>query len=345
MDMYSTAAIAEVIRTIQRPKRFLFDLFFRNQVESDQEEIAFDIEIQKRRVTPFVAAHVPGKLVEDLGYEAKTFKPAYVKDKRAPNPKRAFKRSIGEQIGGAPNLTAGQREAALLQATLMDQQDMYYRRLELMAYDALDDGITTVTGEGYATKTVDYQRPNGNTVALTGTDEWGDSGISPLDNVTGWGETFLLNSGVPVTDIVFDSKALGLFRADPAFEKAVDTTLRGSNAAIDFAAMPDFGGQLVGVLNSTTRLWLYANYYTDDNGATQKVMPDYTVLMGNNSPDGAQTRCYGAIQDPEAGYVVAESFTKSKVEFDPGARVLLMQGAPLPVLSRPGATFRARVKA
>ncbi|HYD87118.1 MAG TPA: major capsid protein [Vitreimonas sp.] len=344
MDMYSTAAIAEVIRRQQRPQRFLLDLFFRNQVESDEEEIAFDIEINKQRVTPFVAAHVPGKFVEDLGYEAKTFKPAYVKDKRSPNPKRVFKRAIGETIGGAPQMTPAQREAALLNATLLDQQDMYYRRLELMAADALDDGITTVTGEGYATKTVDFSRPAGHTVTLTTTARWGETDVSPFENIEDWSATFAENSGVPVTDIVVDRLALRLLRADPKFEKAVDTTLRGTTASLDLTKLPDFGGQLVGIWNSTVRIWMYFNTYHDDAGALQKVLADYSVLLGNNGEDGAQTRCFGAIQDPEAGYIVAESFTKSKVEFDPGRRLLLMQGAPLPVLSRPAATFRARVR-
>jgi len=345
MDMYSTAAIAEVIRTMRRPSRFLLDMFFRNIVLSDEEEIVFDIEIAKQRVTPFVAPHIVGGYVQDLGQEAKSIVPAYVKDKRAINPKRVFKRALGETIGGAPQMTPAMREKALLQATLMDQQDMYYRRLELMAADALDDGITTVTGPGFEGKTVNYLRPNGHTVALTGTNEWGDEGVSPIENIEDWSATFLQNAGVPVTDIVVDRLALRLLRADPKFKDAVDTTLRGSTGQIDFTALPDFGGQLVGMYNSTVRIWLYANFYHDDSNAIQKVLPDYTLLMGNNGEDGAQTRCFGAIQDPEAGYIVAETFTKARVEWDPPMRELFMQGAPLPVLSRPAATFRARVKA
>jgi hypothetical protein len=344
MDIYSTGAIREVIRTIERPKPFLLDLFFRNQVNSTDEEILFDVELKKRRVAPMVAPHVPGKLVAQNGYRTERFAPAYVKDKRPLDPKRPLKRAIGEQIGGNPQLTPAQREAAILNQELMDQQDMLYRRLELMAADALDDGIVTVTGEGYPSVTVDFGRPAGHTISLSGSAEWDDAGISPIENVEDWSATFLTNAGVPVTDIVFDQKALRLFRKDPQFKDAVDTTLRGTTAQLDLTALPDFGGQLIGMYNSSTRLWLYANKYADDAGVDQNVLADYTVLLGNSSPEGAQTRAFGAIVDPEAGYVAEESFTKSWTEQDPGQRIIMMQSAPLTVLSRPGATFRARVK-
>jgi hypothetical protein len=168
--------------------------------------------------------------------------------------------------------------------------------------------------------------------------------VSPFESIEDWSATFAQNSGVPVTDIVVDRLALRLLRADPLFKEAVDTTLRGTTASLDLTKLPDFGGQLVGIWNSTVKIWMYFNTYHDDNGALQKVLPDYTVLLGNGSEDGAQTRCFGAIEDPEAGYIAAESFTKSKIEFDPARRVVLMQGAPLPVLARPAATFRARVR-
>jgi hypothetical protein len=345
MDIYSTGAIREVVRTIERPKPFLLNTFFRNQINSTDEEILFDVEIKKRRIAPMVAPHVPGKVVAQNGYRTERFNPAYIKDKRPLDPRRPLKRAIGEQIGGNPSLSPMQREAAILNQELMDQQDMLYRRLELMAADALDDGISTVTGDGYPSVTVDYGRPAGHTVSLTGTTEWGDAGISPIENVEDWAGTFLSNAGVPVTDIVFDLKAYRFFRADPLFKEAVDTTLRGTTSSIDLTALPDFGGQLIGMYNSTTRLWLYANKYTDDNGVDQNVLADYTVLMGNSSPEGAQTRAFGAIIDPEAGYVAEESFTKSWTENDPGQRIIMMQSAPLTVLSRPAATFRARVKA
>lgn len=344
MDIYSTGAIREVIRTFERPKPFLLDLFFRNQVNSQEEEILFDIQVFKRRISPFVAPHVPGKLVAQTGYSTDRFKPAYVKDKRALDPTRPLKRAIGEQIGGAPSMSPAQREAAILGDELLDMQNMYYRALEVMAADALADGVVTVTGEGYPAVSVDFGRPNGHTVTLTTSARWGESGVSPVESLEGWAATFLGNSGVPVTDIVFTPSAWKLFKKDADFKDATDTTLRGTTSGADFSALPDFGGAPLGMYNANVRMWLYANKYVNSAGSEVDVLADYSVLLGNASAEGAQTRAFGAIVDPTAGYVADESFTKSWTENDPGQRLVMLQGAPLTVLSRPAATFCAKVR-
>lgn len=42
---------------------------------------------------------MPGKVVEHEGYRTKSFKPAYVKDKRRFTPDMPFKRMAGEKSG------------------------------------------------------------------------------------------------------------------------------------------------------------------------------------------------------------------------------------------------------
>lgn len=48
----------------------------------------------------FVSPLVEGKLVESRKYQTNTFKPAYIKDKRAPDLRKPIRRQIGERIGG-----------------------------------------------------------------------------------------------------------------------------------------------------------------------------------------------------------------------------------------------------
>ncbi len=344
MDIYTTGAIAATIRAIVEPKPFLLETFFRNVITSQTEEILFDVEIKRRRVAPFVAPHVPGKLVASPGYRTDRFTPAMIKDLRQPDINRPLKRAIGEQVGGAPAMTPLMREAAILKEELTDQKTLNTRRLELMAADALDDGILTVTGEGYPAVNVDFTRPGGHTVTLAGAARWGQAGISPVANLITWRQTFLQNSGLPATDIVMTPDAWAALVADPLFKTAVDTTLRGTAAQANFIPEATEGGELVGYLNTTTRLWTYMNWYVDPADDTEKsVLAAGTVLMGNNSPDGSQTRAFGAIPDAELGYPSVDFAAKSWVEKNPGQRQLLAMSAPLMVLSRPAATFRARV--
>lgn len=346
MDIYSTGALRGVVRSISTPNPALLKYFFRNVIQSTEEEILFDVEIKRRRVSPFVAPHIAGKLVASAGFRTERFKPACVKDKRAINPNRPLARAMGEQIGGAPAMTPAQREAAILGYELQDQVEMNWRRLELMAADALIDGIVTVTGEGYPSVAVNFGRPNGHSVALTGTDEWGDVGVSPVANLLTWMTTFLQNSGLPCTDVFFVPDSWALFKTDPEFKNAVDTTLRGTVASSPWLVTPMEGAQLVGTLNNTTRLWLYANWYVDPADDTEKaVLPAYSVLLGNDSVDGAQAQCFGAVPDPELGYPAEMFVAKSWTEKDPAQRILLGQSCPLTVLSRPAATFYAKVKA
>lgn len=347
-DIYSTGAIQDVIRTLPRPKPALLEMFFRNVIEPEEQEIIFDVEVKRRRISPFVAPHVKAPLQDSSGYRTDRFQPAVVKDLRIINPKRPLQRAMGEEIGGEP-LTPLQREAVILNMELQDQIDMLTRRLEVMAADALIDGIVTVAGDGFPSQDVNYGRAAGNSVTLTSTARWGQSaglpadGV-PLNNINTWRTTFLRNSGVPVTDIVFTAGAWQIFKDDVGFQKAINTTLRGTVAESELIAKIEEGAELIGYLNNSTRLWMYSGWYVDPADDTEKaVLADGTILMGNASPDGAQTRAFGVIPDADLGYPKDMYAGKSWTEKNPGQRQLLLQSAPLPILSRPNATFCASV--
>lgn len=344
MDIYQTGALAGVVRAIQPRRTFLLENFFRNVIEPTAEEILFDVQIQRRRISPFVAPHVPARPVAQSGYRTDRFKPAMVKDLRVMDINRPIARSIGEAIGGDP-ITPAEREAAILALETEDQINMLHRRLEVMAADALLDGVVTVTGEGYPATTVDFGRPAGNTVALTSTARWGvaSSTARPVREVQAHRRTFLQASGIAATDIVFTAGAWQEFNADAEFKDAVNINLRGMEA---MTSLPNFdeGGELVGMLNDKTRLWLCTEFYVDPADDTEKaVLPDGAVLLGNfQDPEASQTRGFAVIPDADAGYPAEMYHTKSWTEKNPGQRQLLTQSCPLTILSRPAATFCLR---
>lgn len=82
MDIFSTQVLAKVVERLRTPPSFLLDTFFPNVQTSDKEEIFFDVTDSKPRISPFVSPLLPGKVVDGGGYQTKSFKPAYVKDKR-----------------------------------------------------------------------------------------------------------------------------------------------------------------------------------------------------------------------------------------------------------------------
>src|SRR5579872_5560818 len=154
--IYDTNALIQVVPNLKRAQTFLLDKFFPNETRSDTEFVSIDVDIGKRRIAPFVSPLVEGKLVEQRRMQTNTFKPAYIKDKRAPDLRKPVRRMIGERIGG--ELSPEVREQMNLEFELNDQIDMLTRRMEWMAAQVLVTGTLTVSGEGFPTTVIDFGR-------------------------------------------------------------------------------------------------------------------------------------------------------------------------------------------
>jgi len=341
MDLFSTDRLVATVEDLRgRPAPVsLLSVFFPAIIEETSEEIHFDTEDKPRRIAPFVSPLVQGKLVESLGHTAKTFSPAYIKDKRRFDANRPLKRMMGEPLTGT--LSPAQRIQMQLAMEMDDQIAMIRRRKELMASEALRLGQVTVTGEGYPTQVVSFGRDAALTVDLSGgAAEWDDAGVSPIDNIETWSLTTLQKSGAAPTDVVFTIGAWKLFKADAKFAQAVDLLRARDSSSIDIGPRVNAGLVLRGQLGNL-RLWTYADWYVDTAGVEQPIIPDNWVLLASAAIEGVQA--HGAIRDEEAGYQAMEFFPKSWLEKDPSARLLMMQSAPLVVPFRANASFAAKV--
>ncbi|MDP9965089.1 hypothetical protein J2W37_002809 [Variovorax paradoxus] len=337
MDIFSTGVLARVIAELPAPAPFILNSFFTAMQTETSEEIHFDVENGRRRLAPFVAPIVAGKVVQSKGFVTKTFKPAYIKDKRVFDSSRPFKRAIGERIGG--ELSPAQRLQALLATDLQDQLEMLARRQEVMAVEALRTGKVTVKGEQYPTVVVDFGRHADLTVELLAGNRWGEAGVDPLEDVQAWSMGVTQHSGAAGNTLIMDVKAWQLFSAAPSVQKLLDR-FRGADKLN--ATVTGEGGRYMGNIGDFD-IWVYAGWYEDpDSGALTPYLPDHTVLI--TSPDLEGTRAYGAIKDEESGFQAMPYFSKSWVEKDPAVRLLLLQSAPLPVPYRVNASMSAKVR-
>ncbi|ATA53917.1 capsid protein [Variovorax boronicumulans] len=337
MDIFSIGVLARVIAELPAPAPFILNSFFTAMQTETSEEIHFDVENGRRRLAPFVAPIVAGKVVQSKGFVTKTFKPAYIKDKRVFDSSRPFKRAIGERIGG--ELSPAQRLQALLATDLQDQLEMLARRQEVMAVEALRTGKVTVKGEQYPTVVVDFGRHVDLTVELTAGDRWGETGVDPLEDVQKWSMGVTQHSGAAGNTLIMDVKSWQLFSAAPSVQKLLDR-FRGADKLN--ATVLGEGGRYMGNIGDFD-IWVYAGWYEDpDTGALTPYLPDHTVLI--TSPDLEGTRAYGAIKDEESGFQAMPYFSKSWVEKDPAVRLLLLQSAPLPVPYRVNASMSAKVR-
>ncbi len=344
IDIFSTHVLTKVVEKLERPSSFLLDTFFGQVQTEDSEEIHFDIDKSKPRISPFVSPLVAGKVVDDEGFSTKSFKPAYVKDKRRFDPNRPFKRSIGEKIGGT--LSPRQRYEANINRTISKQLENLTRREEVMASEIMRTGRLIVSGDDYPTVVVDFQRDAALTVALAGVSRWGEADIKMLENLEDWVALVQEKSGAVARTIIMDSLAWRLFKNDAQVEKLLDIRRIRDNANINLGPIA-FGqgndlARYVGSIGDLDFL-VYNDRYVDENDVTQKLLPDYTVMLGSTSQlEGA--RCYGAIIDEKANFKAQRYFSKSWLEEDPAVRWLLLQSAPLLVPYRPNASFCATVR-
>lgn len=336
-DLYSTDTLNAVVADMRRTPAFFVNTYFPMVQQDQTEEIHFDSQNSPRRIAPFVSPLVAGKIVESQGYKTSTFKPAYVKDKRVFDPNRPLKRSMGEQIGGS--LTPMERVMALLAQDTDDQIQMVDRRLELMASEILQTGAVTITGENYPTQVVDFQRDPSLTIVLTqGVDTWEVATVNPLDDLQDWSQLVLKLTGTRPAVVSMDVDTWKIFREKQTVKDRLDITRLTSMMQLD-AAMEQ-GGVYMGDVDAF-QIYVYSDWYVDDAGVEQPMLPSGTVIMGGSGIEGYQA--YGAIRDERAGYQALQFFQKSWLEQDPAVRYLMLQSAPLIVPYRVNASLAATV--
>ena len=97
----------------------------------------------------------------------------------------------------------------------------------------------------------------------------------------------------------------------------------------------------VGRVNGTTDVYIYSDYYEQEDGSVVEFMDPRDVVLTGPNLNGVQ--CFGAIQDINANFQPLAIFPKMWPEQDPSATFVMSQSAPLMVPLNPNATFRARV--
>ena len=340
--LYTTTALLGVLRSLLRPQSFLIDRYFGSTVESDKEEIAFDIELHDEQLAPFVAPTVEGKIIRELGFKTDVFQPAYIKMKTPLAPYRSIKRAIGERIGGG-EITAQQRQEIRVAYTLTRHQHRITRRLEAMGSEALREGQVTVAGEDYETKVVSFGRDPSLRITLLDTDRWDQAGADPIKDLEDWAQRVFDVSGAVIDEVTFGAKAWDAFRSNERVQKLLDIRRADGAGPINIgpASPTASGAAYAGSLGSFS-LYKYAGSYKDVAGIRHRYVPDNGVL-GVDSMNYQGVRYFGAIMDEEAGLKPWAFFPKSWLQPDPSVRMMMTQTAPLLVPGRKDANFYAEV--
>lgn len=343
---YTTAEIVQVVPNLKTSQNFLLDRFFPNVVEYDTEEVAIDIDVGLRRMSPFVSPLVEGKLVEQRKFVTNKYKPPYIKDKRAPDLRKPIRRAIGERIGGG-EMTGEERMMVNLEAEMADQVDMVNRRLEWMAASALTTGTVTIAGDGFQTALIDFGRSAVLTIALSGANKWGNTvnaqgrDTNIVGQIDAFGTRILKMSGAVATDIVFTNSAWTRFLQAEGVQGAIQyPTLAVDGNSLNPGSQIKKGAIYKGKWGQYD-LWLYNDWYIDAANVEQPMLADGSIIM--SGPDLGGTRAFGMIIDPRFAYRAMAYAPKTWIQDDPAQQILMMQSAPLVIPSRVNACLCAVV--
>lgn len=347
LGVLDTATLLEVQRVQKTPLSFWLENGFKRQINFTDEYIAFDrVNEDYRRMAPFVAPNVKGKVLAREGSDMVAFKPAYVKPKHIIDINDPIVRQPGEALGG--DMTPQQRRDAIIAALLERHKNMHATTREILAARAIIDGKVDIEGENYPKVTVDFRRDSSLTITLTGAAKWDTTTATPLLDIGNARKTSNGLCGAVIRDIIFGAEAWALFSDFADVKELLSEQSRGSESnftkVVDgFDDQVEFLGEIKGVQGAgLLRLWMYSGKYRDENNVLTDILHtkevvgvDWATLSGH--------RCFGAIRDGRAGFRALDMFPKIWEEEDPWAEYLMTQSAPLMVPGTPNASFKIRV--
>lgn len=339
MDLFTPAELIGVIDTVIPETNFWLSTFFREEVQFNTEEIAFDKISHSRTLAPFVAPNVQGRPMVKRGFNTQSFKPAYIKPKDAITPSQMFTRRAGEALGSG-SMTPEERWDASVAATMAEHRRAIERRLEWMGAQAALNGAVTVEGEDYPSVTVSFGRDADNTVTLTGAALWSASTADIVGDLETWSQKIFDKTGYVVSDVYVSPDVWAVMRKDAAVIALMETR-RGSVSQAELGPTAASQKKYMGHIGEFA-IWTYSDTYVDDAGTSAKFMADGTVFMG--AADGMKgIQAFGAILDVGAKLQPMRMFPKMWNEEDPSRTFAMTQSAPLMIPREPNATLKASV--
>lgn len=347
ITLYGTTELIEVQQRLADLPDGFFRRLFPRVITSDREEIMFEkADIDNRKLAPFVAPNVQGRVMRGQGYSAQSVRVAYVKPKHIVDPTKAVARMMGEPLLGGR--TMAQRFDAHVVNNMRLEREAIERRWDWMGCKAAVDGMVTIQGDDYPLRTIDFNRNANLTVQLLTTARWSQTGTAtPLDDLADLVDTSFPLGNAPITDLVFGTTAWRNFVKNQAVKDLLSTLNRGSSST--FATVPliqNANYQPMGFIESPAgrfNMWRYSNWYSDVDSLgnlTVQQFLDPTVVFGYGpAMDG--TAMFGAIMDADANFSAEiEIFPKMWKNQDPSVVYTLSQSAPLMVPLNPDNTFK-----
>lgn len=330
----TTGTVQTMLGYIRRrpvQKTFLVDLLVKERNVHNTRRLVFDTVFGDNEIAPFVSTKSSGHVVGHDGYTSLTHFAPYIKEKT-----EVTDEDTDTREPGTTGFEGGSSVDRILARDLDNLDLRIAKQEERSLADALHNGTITVAGDGVA-YTVDFKRPAGLTVELTGANRWptilaGGTATTLYDaidaNIRTWVGVMRQNSGKNPNFIVCDANAGALIMT--AYKSQLDTR-RAELGFIKPELLDEYNATYIGDIfgiDYNLQVYVYSGWYTVAGSATN-YMSDHTVILGNRQ--SPVTLEYGKIANLKAkgvGYK-ARRFPNRWMEQDGSAEYLTLESAPL----------------
>jgi hypothetical protein len=311
---------------------FLRDTFFGAREYPPTNLVEFDFRRGRRKMAPFVAPLVGGKVMERQGYETRFYRAPRIAPVRALRTPDLEARLPGETIYNAG--TQADRAAELLADDAIFLDTAITRREEWMCRSLILNGAITVTADNGYTNVINYMEssqgaPNNHFVP---TIKWDQTNSDPLADLESARLAVIRDSGISPNIVLFGSSAKTAFLNNAAVSKFLDS-IRFQMATVEPIIVDDavvrFGGQ------AGLEYYSYAEYFEDDAGTLYPMLPPELVLLASTTVQNKIV--YGAytqLEDVKAKRFV--TYQTSRIPYiygdeDGGSLYYRLTSCPLPM--------------
>jgi hypothetical protein len=243
--------------------------------------IEFDFKRGRRKMAPFIAPLIGGKIIEREGYETRFFRAprlAPVRNLRIPD---LEPRLMGETIYSGR--TPADRAAELLADDAIYLDETITRREEWMCREVLVNGVITVTADNDYTSVISFLESASGAVdnhftPTNGT--WDTAPSTPLADFEAARLNTIRVSGIAPNVALLGTDAAAAFVNNANVAKFLDNT-RFQWASVEPIIQSDSVVRLGRVPG--LELYTYAEYFEDDLGQLFPMLPPELVLLASTN--------------------------------------------------------------
>jgi hypothetical protein len=280
---------------------FLRDTFFTARDYPPTPLIEFDFRRGRRKMAPFVAPLIGGKLMERQGFETRFFRAPRIAPVRALRTPDLEARLPGESIysGRSP----ADRAAELLAQDAVFCDEAITRREEWMCRNVLVNGKITVTADTGYSSVIDFTETSLGAGTANNHDipavKWDvASGSDPLADLEASRLATIKASGVSPNVVLMGANAAKVFIRNPQVAQLLDK-MRYTIATIQ-PIIQDASVVIIGRVPGM-EIYEYAEYFEDDAGNLFPMLPDnFVMLLSTDVPNKIVYGAYTQLEDAKA---------------------------------------------